>query len=141
MKFIKAQGPITYGDSNIVLSYASCFSRIGNEVFDAGTYCANWTYGSGILRFLNLIGATQNDTVFIGHIFTYLIVLTFVYYLYLARNFRFAQVILFLGLISPSVWLLMERANFDTLIYLMVFLSSILFLRNFEILSVDEVAE
>ena len=136
MKFIKAQGPITYGDSNIVLSYASCFSRIGNEVFDAGTYCANWTYGSGILRFLNLIGATQNNTIFIGHIFTYLIVLTFVYYLYLARNFRFAQVTLFLGLISPSVWLLMERANFDTLIYLMVFLSSILFLRNFEILSV-----
>jgi hypothetical protein len=30
----------------------------------------------------------------------------------------------------------MERANFDTLIYLMVFLSSILFLKNFEALSV-----
>ena len=136
MKFIKAQGPITYVDSKTVLYYASCFSKIGNEVFDAGTYCAGWTYGSGILRFLNLIGATQNNTIFIGHIFTYLIVLTFVYYLYLARNFRFAQVILFLGLISPSVWLIMERANFDTLIYLMVFLSSILFLRNFEVISV-----
>lgn len=136
MKFIKAQGPITYVDSKTVLYYASCFSKIGNEVFDAGTYCNGWTYGSGILRFLNLIGATQNNTIFIGHIFTYLIVLTFVYYLYLARNFRFAQVILFLGLISPSVWLIMERGNFDTLIYLMVFLSSILFLRNFEVISV-----
>lgn len=136
MKFIKAQGPITYVDSKTVLYYASCFSKIGNEVFDAGTYCNSWTYGSGILRFLNLIGATQNNTIFIGHIFTYLIVLTFVYYLYLARNFRFAQVILFLGLISPSVWLIMERGNFDTLIYLMVFLSSILFLRNFEVISV-----
>lgn len=136
MKFIKAQGPIAYVDSKTVLYYASCFSKIGNEVFDAGTYCNGWTYGSGILRFLNLIGATQNNTIFIGHIFTYLIVLTFVYYLYLARNFRFAQVILFLGLISPSVWLIMERANFDTLIYLMVFLSSILFLRNFEVISV-----
>jgi len=136
MKFIKAQGPISYVDSNTVLFYASCFSRIGNEVFDAGNYCAGWAYGSGILRFLNLIGVTQNNTILIGHIFTYLLVLTFVYYLYLARNFQFAQVVLFLGLISPSVWLLMERANFDALIYLMVFLSSILFLKNFEALSV-----
>ena len=121
MKFIKAQGPITYVDSKTVLYYASCFSRIGNKVFDAGDYCAGWTYGGGILRFLNLIGATQNNTVFIGHILTYLIILTFVYYLCLARDFRFVQVILFLGLISPSVWLIMEQVNFDTLIYLMVF--------------------
>lgn len=132
MKFIKAQGPITYVDSKTVLNYASCFSKIGNEVFEAGNTCANWTYGSGILRSLNLIGVNQSHTAFFGHSFTYLILLAFVYSLYLARDFRLAQITMFFGLISPAIWLLMERANFDTLIYLMIFLSAILFGKGFE---------
>jgi len=134
IKFIKAQGPILYVDSNTVLYYSSCFSRIGYKVFAAGTECANWTYGAGILRFLNLIGITQSNTVLVGHFFTYSIILTFVYFLYLSRNFRFAQITMFMGLISPSVWLLMERANFDALVYLMIFLVSVLFAKGFEIM-------
>jgi len=136
IKLIKAQGPIIYVDSNTVLYYSSCFSRIGYKVFAAGADCANWGYGAGILRFLNLIGMTHNYTAFFGHFFTYSIILTFVYFLYLSRNFRFAQITMFMGLISPSVWLLMERANFDALIYLMIFLVSVLFAKGFEIMPI-----
>ncbi len=136
ISFIKAQGPVTYVDSSTVLYYADCFSKIGNEVFAAGNTCANWSYGSGILRFLNLIGVNQGHTAFFGHFFTYSILLTFVYFLYLARDFRFTQITMFVGLISPSVWLLMERGNFDNLMYLMVFLSAILFRKGFEIIAI-----
>jgi len=136
IKLINAQGPIIYVDSNTVLYYANCFSRIGNEVFAAGTSCANWSYSAEILRFLNLFGVTQSSTAFFGHFFTSSIVLTFIYFLYLSRNFRVAQITMFMGFISPSVWLLMERANFDALIYLMIFLVSILFVKGFEIIPI-----
>ena len=107
IKLINAQGPFIYVDSSTVLYYANCFSSIGNEVFAAGTSCANWSYSAEILRFLNLVGATQSSTAFFGHFFTGSIVLTFVYFLYLSRNLRVAQIIMFMGFISPSVWLLM----------------------------------
>ena len=134
--YVNAQGPVIYVDTSTVLYYASCFSQIGNAVFAEGATCARWTYGSGILRVLNFTGATQEHVNLIGHFFTYSIVFTFIYYLYLARTVKLAQITLFLGFISPPIWLIMERANFDTLIYLMVFVSAILFVKNLETLSI-----
>ncbi len=136
INYVNAQGPFIYVDTYTVLYYSSCFSQIGNAVFAEGTSCAGWTYGSGILRFLNFIGATEKHVDLIGHFFTYSIIITFVYYLYLARKIKIAQITLFLGFISPPIWLIMERANFDILIYLMVLVSAILFVNNFQILSV-----
>ena len=136
INYVNAQGPFIYVDTHTVLIYASCFSQIGQAVFTEGVNCGGWTYGSGILRFLNFIGATQEHVDLIGHLFTYSIVFTFVYFLYLTRTIKFAQVTLFLGFISPPIWLIMERANFDALIYLMVFVSAILFTKNLEILSI-----
>lgn len=136
IKLIGAQGPTLYVDTNTVIYYANCFSKIGYEVFAEGTNCSNWSYGITILKVVNFLSLTSYNTAFIGHFFTYSILATFIYLLYLLRHFAYAQIVMFFGFISPSVWLLMERANFDTLIYLMVFLSSVLFLRNFEVLSV-----
>ena len=132
IKFINAQGPIIYVDSNTVLYYARCYSEIGNYVFASGAECSNWNYGSTILIFLNLINITGNFAGILGHFFTYSILGTFVYFIYLTRNLRSVQLVLFLGLMSPSVWLLMERANFDALIYLMLFLAALLFAKGFE---------
>lgn len=134
--YVNSQGPFVYVDTHTVLLYANCFSQIGNAVFAEGATCAGWTYGSGILRVLNFTGVTQENVNLIGHFFTYSIVFTFVYYLYLARNVKLAQIALFLGFTSPPIWLIMERANFDTLIYLMVFVSAILFIKNLETLSI-----
>lgn len=137
INYVNAQGPFIYVDTHTVLYYASCFSQIGNAVFAEGATCAGWTYGSGILRVLNFTGATQVHVNLIGHFFTYSIVFTFIYYLYLARAVKLAQIALFLGFISPPIWLIMERANFDTLIYLMVLVSAVLFIKNLETLSVS----
>jgi len=136
IKYINSQGPIIYVDSYTVLYYTECFSRIGNQVFSAGVNCANWSYGSGLLNFLNLVGAVKVNTAIWGHFFTYSIVLTFVYFLYLIRGFKLAQVTMFMGLISPPIWLLMERANFDALIYLMIFFAVVLYTKSFEIIPI-----
>jgi hypothetical protein len=136
IKFLNAQGPILYVDTKTVIYYADCFSQVGYKVFAEGQYCANWNYGSTVLRFINLFSITNENIALIGHFFTYSILITFVYSLYLVRGFNLAQITMFCGFISPSVWLLMERANFDALIYILVFLAAILYKKNFQLLSV-----
>lgn len=132
MTLLKAAGPMTYVDSHTVLFYSGCFSQIGVDVFAANSICPNWGYGSGVLRFLSFFGTTEKHTAFFGHFFTYSVVFTFVYLIYVSRGSIFTQVTLFMGLISPPVWLLMERANFDALIYLMIFSAAVLIGKGYE---------
>jgi hypothetical protein len=132
MTFLKAQGPMTYVDSHTVLFYSRCFSQIGSGVFAADSICPNWGYGSGVLRFLSFFDTTEKHAALFGHFFTYSIVITFVYLIYVTRSSKFVQATLFMGLISPPVWLLMERANFDAIIYLMIFLAAVLFGKGYE---------
>ena len=134
--YVGAQGGITYIDAYTVLFYAECFSQVGNFVFEYGPICPAWANGSGLLRLLDIIGAGTVDTALFGHVFTYLIIFTFVYFLYLLRAYRYAQIVLFFGLISPPNWLLMERGNFDSLMYLLVFLSAILLFKGFTVTSI-----
>lgn len=136
IKLIGAQGPIIYVDTNTVIYYANCFSKIGSEVYGEGMFCSNWNYGSTVLKVVNFLSITSENTAFIGHFFTYLILATFVYLLHLLKHFKHAQIVMFFGFLSPSVWLLMERANFDSLIYLMIFLSALLFRKGFELTAI-----
>ena len=136
MSKIGAQGGITYGDAHIVLTYADCYSNMGNSVFESGESCSRWANGSGLLQLLSFLGATNSLTNLFGHVFTYLLIFTFICFLCLLQYFKFAQVTLFLGLISPPVWLLMERANFDSLMYLLTTLSVLFFHKNYLFISV-----
>jgi hypothetical protein len=136
IRLIRAQGPMTYVDTNTVIYYANCFSEIGSEVYAEGTFCSNWNYGSTVLKVVNFLSITSENTTFIGHFFTYSILATFVYLLHLIKAFKHAQIVMFFGFLSPSVWLLLERANFDSLIYLMVFLSALLFRKGFELTAI-----
>lgn len=136
VRFLKAQGPMTYVDSHTVLFYSRCFSQIGSDVFAADSICPNWGYGSGVLRFLSFFGATERHAALFGHFFTYSIVITFVYLIYVTRSSKFVQATLFMGLISPPVWLLMERANFDSLMYLTIFSAAVLIGKGYEVIPI-----
>jgi len=46
------------------------------------------------------------------------------------------QLTLFLGLISPPVWLLIERGNFDSAIYLIIFLSALTYALGYKKFSI-----
>lgn len=136
MTFIKAQGPMTYVDSHTVLFYSRCFSQIGSGVFASDSICPNWGYGSGVLRILSFFGTSEKHAALFGHFFTYIIVITAVYLIWLTRSSKFVQTILFIGLISPPVWLLMERANFDAIIYLMIFSAALLIGKGNEVIPI-----
>jgi len=136
MTFIKAQGPITYVDSHTVLFYSRCFSQIGSGVFASDSICPNWGYGSGVLRILSLFETSEKHTALFGHFFTFIIVITAVYLIWLTRGSKFVQTTLFIGLISPPVWLLMERANFDAIIYLMIFSAALLIGKGNEVIPI-----
>lgn len=136
MNLIGANGPILYVDTSTVIYYANCFSQLGNEVYAQGITCSNWNYGRTILKVVNFLPQSLVDTVLIGRFFTYSVLATFIYFLNLLKQYKHAQILMFFGLISPSVWLLMERANFDCLIYLMVFLSVLFFRKGFELTAI-----
>lgn len=126
VKLINANAERLYVDSFTVLFYSECYDKIGTKVFEVNNSCSNWIYGSFILRvfsFLNIFNVHE----IIGHFFTFIILSCFVYIIIKFKGNVFAQINLFLGFISPPVWLLLERANFDVLIFLFVFLSGLFY--------------
>lgn len=133
MKFLGAQGPILYVDTSTVLYYSRCFENIGVSVFLSGDSCSNWNYGTSILRLLAFLELQTTDAQLIGRVLTYSLLLIFCVLVYLARGYAVAQVTLFLGLISPPVWLLMERGNFDSVIYMLIFLSALIYARGYKV--------
>jgi hypothetical protein len=135
IRLINAQGPFVYVDTFTVLHFAECFEKIGNQVFSSNSSCPNWTYSSTILRALNLTGFTVDHTKTIGHMFTYLALITLIIHLINIRVHKVPQIMMILGFISPSIWLLFQRANFDILIYLMVFIAAYLYSVKYELLS------
>ncbi len=136
MKSLGAQGPILYVDSSTVLHYSRCFENIGIKVFLNGEICSNWNYSTSLLRLIGVLELQNTNEQLIGKMFTYFLLLSFCVLLYLLRGHSFAQVTLFLGLISPPVWLLIERGNFDTVIYLLIFLSALIYAQGYKIISI-----
>jgi len=120
MEIVDAQGGVVYGDANIVLTYANCYSKFGNLVFESGLNCSQWANGSWLIAMLSLMGLTESATKLIGISFTIVLVTLFVVGFYTLQTNAWAQSTLFFGSISPPIWLLMERGNFDTLMYLLI---------------------
>lgn len=120
MESVDAQGGVVYGDANIVLTYANCYSKFGNLVFESGLNCSQWANGSWLIAMLSLMGLTESATKLIGISFTIVLVTLFVVGFYTLQTNAWAQSTLFFGSISPPIWLLMERGNFDTLMYLLI---------------------
>lgn len=136
MKLLGAQGPILYVDSSTVLYYSRCFESIGVKVYLNGETCSNWNYSTSLLRLLGILELQNTNEQLIGRVFTYFLLLSFCVLLYLLRGHSFVQLTLFLGLISPPVWLLIERGNFDSAIYLIIFLSALTYALGYKKFSI-----
>lgn len=133
MKSLNSQGAIIYADASTVLQYSRCFKNIGVSVFLNGEICSNWNNSASVLRLIGILNLQDISAQLIGKVFTYFSLLTFCILVYLTRRYLLAQVTIFLGLISPPVWLLLERGNIDTLMYLLVFLSTLIYAQGYRI--------
>lgn len=130
VKFINADAQRLNIDSFTVLHYAECYDKIGDRVFEINDTCSSWIYGSFTLRILSFFKIFHGHEQ-IGHVFTYSILLISVSMISKYFWNPLIQTTLFVGFISPPIWLLLERANFDALIFVFIYISGILFQKGY----------
>lgn len=124
------RGESDYGDLQSILRSAKCFEKIGMEVYrlDAAPGgCGGLQYSIELLRFLNFSKLPTLGSYFLGSIFMWLtvIVLSMILILLGSRNKK-EILIAVLAISSPGIWLLLERGNFDEIVFLGVITSALL---------------
>ena len=118
------RGPIRFWDANVVLTMSDCYLRVGLSVFNTfkGDTCTGYMYGSELLRTLSYLNIGVNNTYVIGWIFLTILALIFGFLTSLLNPPNFLTGFLIsLIFISPPILLLVERGNFDSLIFILFF--------------------
>lgn len=125
------RGFSNYIDLNAVLVWAACFKKIGNDVYlgDDST-CSGYLYGSTLLRLVNFLRISESYTNHIGIILIILLSITFGFFLVRKENSILIRFALIATLYSPGIWLLLERGNIDSVIFLLVFGSCLAYIKN-----------
>ena len=121
-----------FGDLRLVLNWASCYQEISDivyQTFNPTIPCSGYIYGGLLLPLILLLKISTSMTNVFGYIFCVLVATNFGYLGYFGGK---KKVFISLLIISPSVALLIDRANFDVLIVFIVLLSAILFSKNHE---------
>ena len=118
-------------------SRVACYREVGNSLYlyDDNSPChLGYFYGSTLIKLFAIIKLDSIRLGYIGSGLTILFCLSLgVFTSKIAtRNGQFTFFVISL-LFSPGIWLLLERANLDILIFLMVFTGSQLFSRGNEI--------
>lgn len=128
--------PWGYGisaDLQSVLNASDCFKNAPfGAFFEVGAGSCKYIYGNFLIVSLNFLGLGASSTgvlswIFIGGVacaFAYLATQTYFY----VRTI-WARIAIALALSSPPIALLLERANFDALIFLLT-LAGLIFLQN-----------
>ena len=129
LKFFGWRGPILFWDTNAVLASADCYSSVGLAVFNAadGDPCTGYIYGSNLLRFLTFLNLGEIRASLFGWIFLIALAIIFGFLTFLLKPEGFYKAsFLYLLFISPPFFLLIERGNFDSLIFIFFFTAVIL---------------
>ncbi|MCX6445216.1 MAG: hypothetical protein NTY85_06780 [Actinobacteria bacterium] len=124
-----------FGDLRLVLHWAECFSQFGDSVYQAfnpTVSCSGYIYGHLLLPILTLLNVSVQQTNVLGFAFLVSIAGTFTYLGYMGRK---KNIFVLLIVLSPPIALLVDRANFDALVGLLILLSAIYFSRRYETIS------
>ena len=115
-----------FGDLLYVLEKVDC---VNDSLYTTRTSdpCTGYIYGSTLIKFLRIIGINAGKLEIFG--FTLIILFTFIFFrnIYLGKFSRQATIFFFILYFSPPIVLLLERANIDLLIFILIFLSGYLF--------------
>jgi hypothetical protein len=121
------RGSSKYIDQESVLNSANCFKEIGIEVYklDAPNGCGGFVYSVELLRILNFFHLSTLSSEFLGAAFMWLTVAALCSLFFLIKNLgRLDIVVAAFAFVSPGVWLLLERGNYDELVFILVLISS-----------------
>jgi hypothetical protein len=129
LRFWKVWGGGGFIDTAQVLNYGECYGQIGNRIFnsDEGN-CSNYLYGTSLVRILDYLSIGKENSYLVGFALALLLSLSLTQ-IFPIKNF-FEGVYYALLISSPPILLLVERGNFDTLIFILVFLSAYFYSKN-----------
>ncbi len=111
-----------YSDSLMVLSAASCENSgfLNQSTYLSAEPACFYTYGTALLTVLQFFHLSATNLYFVAIVaITSIIAICISQYKY-PDKLRY-QIYFFLTLCSPGVWLLLERGNFDWLIFVLIF--------------------
>jgi hypothetical protein len=124
LKFFGWRGPIHFWDTKAILASADCYSSVGLAVFNVadGDPCTGYIYGSFLLRLLTFLNLGESRASLFGWTFLTVLSIIFGFLTFLLRLSGFCRaVFLYLIFINPPIFLLIERGNFDSLIFIFFF--------------------
>jgi hypothetical protein len=117
-----------FNDLRLVLASSDCASGFGYFTFSENiSKACNYNYGFSLIRFFHVFGIKFDHANVIGFLFlTLMISILVLIHLKLGARSVFENAIIFLILMSPISAFLIERANFDILIFAFVVVGSLL---------------
>jgi len=116
------KGVTKYEDFKSVLESAHCYLKMGNLVYHptkVEPQCF-YAYGHPLLQVINLFGVSLNQLDFIGNLFWVSTCAVLLIAIYRQNESKLFKSIL---VCSPGIWLLFERANIDSMIFLLICLA------------------
>jgi hypothetical protein len=125
---------IEFQDLNAVLINVDCYENIGWGVYGAQREdpCQNYVYGSTLIRVLHFLGLGSSNKIILG----WLAVVVISYILAdvtssMAKHSHSSYITALLISISPPVLLLIERGNFDWLVFALVYFGASFYARGY----------
>ena len=117
-----------FNDLRLVLASSDCASSFGYFTFSENiSKACTYNYGLSLIRFFHVFGINSDHADVIGFLFLTLMISALVLiHLKLGARSGFDNFIIFLILMSPVSAFLIERANFDILIFVFVVAGSLL---------------
>jgi hypothetical protein len=135
---------IRFGDLNSNLISAECYSRIGLNVYKNSNevgYCGEYLYGRYYLNFLNIFNFQASQRIFIGTINLILVLAISIWLMRINKktitNLGIFTIIIFL---APGNILLIERANLDITIVILLLIASYLLYKRQELMGLIPIA-
>lgn len=130
------RGPADFIDQKSILNSAKCFRRLGIDVYQQNvntSNCGGFQYSIELLRFLNFSRLSSLSSYTLGNFFIIGTLLIFSLLFILIRSKgKSDNLVALIALTSPGIWLLFERGNYDSFIYIIVVLGLILIRSKFE---------
>jgi hypothetical protein len=109
-----------FGDSWLILSWSDCYKEIGLEVYNINYgVCSGYIYGHPLLTILSKSGLNATNAEILGYLFMLLIsvCLGFILKNLIVAQKTFVAILIFA---SPPLMLLVERANFDSIMFILI---------------------
>ncbi len=132
------RGYSKYIDQASILNSAECFKLYGIDIYkieSVPTGCGGFQYSIELLRFLNLTNLSNLGTERLGNFFMWLTVLTLCSTFLLIKEFgKSENLIAFFALVSPGIWLLLERGNYDEVMFCLVIIGGFFLTSRYQFL-------